>query len=289
MSTRNSWSAWTISEPELRQVPNRPIGETELRVYISCPDCDKRLDVAHASAKTNKAHHCGKHMKECASVTSTALVPAQAPSRIYVQKDKVHEKCKEAISALRSEHEHRFTAMERRLGVYDSVIALCMPSIQASLPWRDADNARKSLESGIKIDILSRSTALVPLSAPVPQADVDMSVECDRLRAENAILKRKYEASERDHGAAVEQNKRLRSGDELKTFQKLYKLATSKENVYEKAMLDIDRVLRSTVLPAVSNPTVRESVVEAFVAVVRSQKAEIRELCAREREFRRSL
>ena len=66
----------------------------------------------------------------------------------------------------------------------------------------------------------STSASIVSVGTPPSQAAIVDSVECDRLRAENTALKRKYEISERDRDAAVAQVDRLRSGGELRTYRR---------------------------------------------------------------------
>ena len=272
MATRHSWVAWSISAPEMRQIPGRPMGDQEPRVYITCPSCDVRLDVAHASATTNKAHHCGKHLKVCTAQASTALVPTPAPSRVYVPKSKVHEGCRRDMDALREEvrannerHDHAIRELQLfRDGVFDVMLSV-NAALKPPITVLDVQSTLKQLTHV--------STAIVPVAVPTT-ADAERDLAQDRQRSEHAGLKRKLEVSERDRDAQRAEIQRLQSGSELRTFKRLNKVYIGKCQARDKCLHGIDRVIREEALPSIAGSRARGQVVESLKVLIDALKAD---------------
>ena len=65
---RQSWTAWTVSEATLRQVPNQAEGVVELRCGITCPHCNAVFFVPASSMPKNKGFYCKAHLRSSSCV-----------------------------------------------------------------------------------------------------------------------------------------------------------------------------------------------------------------------------
>ena len=55
---RTSWTAWTIGEPFDQQVAGAPTGVFEKRCFITCPECNERINVSNALSHTQGLSSC---------------------------------------------------------------------------------------------------------------------------------------------------------------------------------------------------------------------------------------
>jgi len=238
-----------------------------MRVYIHCPECEERIDVAAASAFTNKVYHCGKHMKICPKLTTGAIVPAVAPSRVYVPKGKVHEPCNERIQRLEdqmaeantqmAETNARVATLETKSQTYDAALIAVFPAL--ALPLENG-RAQQQLITAVE----SRNGA----------STSDALVQHDRLQSECATFKRKYEVSERDFAALVAQNKRLKNGDELRTQKKITAMHASREKAYDRCLFSLDDALRKHLLPEIGDDITRAHMRRMVADIVKKMKTE---------------
>ena len=310
MSTQNSWSAWLVGEPELRQVPGKPVGVQELRCDILCPHCKVSFDVAAASARSNKSQSCRRHLTSglCAQKDdSGALVPIQhegtelPPSKRVRTNDALHAGCRVDIESLRQSSEARFREQEElhhdtreRLHSLEVDRDLLLanhkalevnlitefPSIQRPIT---ADDIVPKIKMATLVCVPPTSASIVSVGTSPSQAAIVDSVECDRLRAENTALKRKYEISERDRDAAVAQVDRLRSGGELRTYRRIHKVQVEKIQTRDECLVAIDRIVRNVVLPRLSATGACDEVTSLLKGAVGAMKAKDATLLSRQK------
>jgi len=281
--SRQSWSAWTVSAPVERPVKQRnasTVNATDLYVDIACPYCKETFEATHASVSKNKSHVCKAHLvnKKCNiplvdrdSDNSSALaLPASKSSRMTVVK---HRACNRRISDLERDQDltnARLDVLEAKSTLYDGALKAVMPLVELPLV-----HGRAEQQLRIALPMTPASTSIVPISALVSQSAIEGSVGCDRLCAENATLKRKYEVSERDRAAAIEQNKRLRNGDEIDTLKTAINRHGVRENAYERALISLNKVLHEKALPHLTDEQ-RLQATESFKHVMRVMKSNLR-------------
>ena len=119
---RQSWTAWTVSEATLRQVPNQAEGVVELRCGITCPHCNAVFFVPASSMPKNKGFYCKAHLRSSSCVpvpqseasqqdgpvpteeaagTSTVVEVAQKPpSKRSRTNASLHRHCQEQLATV---------------------------------------------------------------------------------------------------------------------------------------------------------------------------------------------
>ena len=233
---RRSWASWIISDPEDRQVPGKPPGTKEPRCYITCPDCKSKIDVAAASARSNRPFHCKQHISSghCTSAASegSAIVAVKhSSSRAYVQKAKVHEGCRKEIDDLKqslADTNSRLDEVVARTSVYDRALQAVMPALELPL-------------------VNERAEAQIRLALPAPAPLSSMVLVASSSSSEfEGNLEWRYDRLKRDHETAMcqlksvkEENKRLKSGDELRTQVQLvrrYSKTVQCDNIFHENM-----------------------------------------------------
>ena len=65
---RTSWSAWTIGEPFDQQVAGARTGVVEKRCFITCPECNEKINVSNAYAQKNLSLTARQHQKICPKI-----------------------------------------------------------------------------------------------------------------------------------------------------------------------------------------------------------------------------
>lgn len=107
MTPRADWSTWSISESVSRQIPDGPPGATEMRVYITCPHCNYKIDTTAATAVKNRGVLAKRHLSGSRGVkcqNPPEGVPLDMPaSTAYVPKADVHKQCAAKIEGLQTE------------------------------------------------------------------------------------------------------------------------------------------------------------------------------------------
>ena len=267
---RQSWTAWTVSEATLRQVPNQAEGVVELRCGITCPHCNAVFFVPASSMPKNKGFYCKAHLRSSSCVpvpqsqasqqdgpapteeaagTSTAVEVAQKPpSKRSRTNASLHRHCQEQLATVNERLNSLETeALEnRRRWALLGQLFMC-----------SSDEPRVVTETGkvhitclndikraLKLHVMT-DVKLVPselerqLSLAQPR-----SIEDDvRLQ----FAQRRAEALEREVASLRDENKRLRSGDELVQQQRITAMYQRRFNAAQKFIGIIDRQLKGVV------------------------------------------
>ena len=82
--TRRDWSEWTISPAPPRPIHDHPDGLMEPRSFVKCPMCLEKINVAAATAMSNRSLTGRHHLKKCPGQPLTGE-PASTPMGTVIE------------------------------------------------------------------------------------------------------------------------------------------------------------------------------------------------------------